>query len=168
MTTYNRRGLILTIILLSILFLLVTAPAVTKADGNLAPNPSFESDPYTDYTTHGNGKFSHASANHTGSHSVKIVRGSGDLSDNFGHWMTKIKKIEIPNGTDKLTLQVWLKGSDLISEEVQIGFTYWDGNQDYITAKFKHVTPGGSWSKYTLSSSNVPSNDTVLLSIVGG
>lgn len=154
----NRPRLIGIVVFLTLLFLGLVWPVIVSADGNLAPNPSFESDPYIDYTTHGNGKFSYASANHTGSHSLKIVRGSDDLSDNFGRWMTKIKKIEIPNGTEKLTLQVWLKGSGLTSEEVQIGFTYWDSNQDYISAKFKHVTPGGSWSKYTLSSSNVPSN----------
>lgn len=158
MHVQTRRGFIGTIIILTLLFLLTMVPITLRADSNLAPNPSFEKDPYVDYQTYGNGNFSHASASHTGDHSIKIVRGSGDLSDSYGRWVSKIKKIVLPDNPSKATMKIWLKGSGLSSKEVQIGFNFWDADQKHISGKFKHVTPGSGWKQYTVSTTDIPIN----------
>lgn len=155
----NRNQLVGIVVLLTLLFIALIWPVFVKADSsNLAPNPSFEKTPYTDYETHGNGKFSHASVAHTGSHSIKIVRSSGDLTDNYGRWVSKIHKIELPANSNKVTFHLWLKGTGLVTHDVQIGFNFWDEDLKYISSAFKHVTPGTAWKKQTISSTAIPEN----------
>ena len=146
-------------ILFLILFVFIlSSPHQIKAEQNLAPNPSFESNPYIDYRTFGNGTFSHVPEGLSDSMALKIERYEEDLGDEYGRWISETTRIEIPEEAGGFIYSVLLRGNNIGLDMARIQLNYWgeEGVDSYLGGEGLIMTPTGSWEQFTIQSSYIP------------
>jgi len=127
-----------------------TAPEPTPpppgAGTNLAPNPSFESDPSSDYffVTDGATHSWATDAAHSGSHSLKIVSNSGSTS----RWMSQTNRISAQAGV-RYHASAWLKTSGIGATVV---ITFWGSScpSGFCGVAATSPNTGGDWSKVSV------------------
>ena len=96
---------------------------------NLAPNPSFESDPTIDYFTHGTGTFSWVKdVAHAGKASLKIV--SSQPNGTLTRWLSRTKRIAAKAGTT-YTATAWLKSQNLAQNGV-LTINFWNSSGQHL------------------------------------
>jgi Polysaccharide lyase len=127
-----------------------TTPAPTPpppgAGTNLAPNPSFESDPSSDYffVTDGGTHSWATDAAHSGSHSLKIVSNSSSTS----RWMSQTNRISAQAGV-RYHASAWLKTSGIGATVV---ITFWGSScpSGFCGVAATSPNTGGDWSKVSV------------------
>ncbi|HYE34678.1 hypothetical protein, partial [Methylocaldum sp.] len=107
----------------------VSTVTPTTSTGNLAPNPSFESDPAIDYFTHGTGTFSWAKdVAHTGKASLKIV--SSQPNGAITRWLSRTKRITATAG-ETYTATAWLKSQNL-AQNGMLTINFWNSSGQHL------------------------------------
>ncbi len=130
---------------------------------NLAPNPSFESDPFVDYTTTGQGTFKWVdNVAHTGMHSVKIRR-TGSVDDEYGRLRSKTNRISVEDGVIGFTFSAWLRGRT--PDGTQIVINFWDEDKTFLSAESVWVHPNKTWQQVEFSTDKPIPNDAVYVRI---
>lgn len=126
--------------------------------GNLAPNPSFETDPTVHYFTHtgsGTATYSHATDFvHTGSRSLKIVSTLG--STVLTRWLSKTNIIAAQPGVT-YTGSAWLKTSG-VTNNANVTINFWNSAQTHLGSYFSSTVAGTTdWTQRTISAT-APAN----------
>jgi hypothetical protein len=129
---------------------------------NLAPNPSFESDPNVDYFTYASSPlsanaFSWASdAAHTGSHSLKLV--SSQAGGSLARWLSQTNKIPATPGSS-YSASAWFKTSN-VSQGVYLTANFWNSSQTWLGSTIGDSSPtiSGSqdWTQLNLQTTAPP------------
>ncbi|MGH9904069.1 MAG: hypothetical protein ACRD8U_00635, partial [Pyrinomonadaceae bacterium] len=107
------------------------ASATTQGTGisNLAPNPSFETDPKLDYYTHGTATYAWATdAFHAGSRSLKVV--STQPAGTLTRWLSRTTKIKAVPGSS-YTASVWLKATG-VTNQANLTINFWDASLNHL------------------------------------
>jgi hypothetical protein len=141
---------------LSLLGLSKAGPTV-GAGVNLAPNPSFESDPSGAYYTHGAATFSWATdAAHSGTHALKIV--STQPAGTLARWMSQTAAIAATPGTT-YTASVYLKTAFASSSaRANLSIDFWDSNRAYlgVTADSAQLSGTQPWTSVSTTAKAPP------------
>jgi hypothetical protein len=96
---------------------------------NLAPNPDFEADPVTTYTTAGPCDFSWTTdAAHSPAHALKIVSATTDLC----RWLSRKKSIQVAPGT-AYDVSAWLR-TDGARAKARLSVNFWTRTGVYVPA----------------------------------
>jgi hypothetical protein len=104
-------------------------PPPPPPSGNLAKNPSFESDPNADYFPYGSATFSWATdAAHSGTHSVKIV--SVQPAGTLTRWLSNTTSIGATAGSS-YTATAWFKTVNATDHGV-ITINFWNSSSQVL------------------------------------
>jgi hypothetical protein len=104
-------------------------PPPPPPSGNLAKNPSFESDPNTDYFPYGSATFSWATdAAHSGTHSVKIV--SVQPAGTLTRWLSNTTSIGA-TAASSYTATAWFKTVNATDHGV-ITINFWNSSSQVL------------------------------------
>jgi hypothetical protein len=117
------------VVLAAALGLVLVGGRAAAVAPNLAPNPSFESDPALDYQKNGSATFSWATDQSVSPvRSLKIV--SAQAGSAYSRWMTKNKKIAVTPGAD-YQVSVWLRVK-AANQTAQLAVTFYTAGSAYI------------------------------------
>ena len=115
---------------------------------NLAPNPSFETNPSTYYFTHGTGTFTWAGdAFNSGTKSLKII--STSTGTDLTRWLSITNKITAePNKLYQAT--VYIKTNNVIKNSL-LALNFWDANSQVLKTYLSPTLTGtNNWKQLTI------------------
>ena len=137
-----------------------SATATADPGSNLAPNPSFETDPNVDYRKHGEGSFAWTSAQaHSGSRSLSITQAAGTPFSTYSRWYSRTDLFTVNGDETGYTLSGWFKSQDTSGGSLKLVINYWDSGQGYISGETYSFTPNGNWQMFTAVTQNpIPAN----------
>ncbi|MBV8880182.1 MAG: hypothetical protein JO332_09480, partial [Planctomycetaceae bacterium] len=124
-------------------------PPPPPPSGNLARNPSFESDPNVDYFPYGSGTFSWATdAAHGGTHSVKTV--SVQPAGTLTRWLSKTTSLSAQPGAS-YTASAWFKSMNATDHGV-ITINFWNSASQVLSGVDGGTISGSTdWKQLSVS-----------------
>ncbi len=145
----------------------IATPTITPtpdggSGGNLLPNPSFESDPNTDYGTDGETEdtFTWANEGYNSSRSLLIDRGTA-IED--ARWFSKRERVLHDSEATSYTLSGYFKSQGTATDSLQLVINYWDANLAHLsgTQEFAYFTPSGDWQAFGFTTQAPPPANAV-------
>ncbi len=131
--------------------------------GNLLPNPSFESDPNTDYSTDGDADaFTWANEGYTDSRSLLIDR-TTISTEPYARWFSKRERVLHNSEATGYTLSGYFKSQGAATDSLQLVINYWDAGLNPLsgTSQSAYFTPSNDWQAFGFTTQATPPANAV-------